>query len=98
MTKCYDIDPITELTQMERSEVLLALDTRAVRVLRDITLAEGLYGTVSEQAQAGWEALGDIVNAYLKVCGSRDFHEAWLDSHTANERARLVRAMELAGG
>lgn len=98
MTKTYDIDPITDLTQAERSEVLLALDTRAVRVLRDITLAEGLHGTMSEQVRAGWEALGDIVNAYLKVSGDPDFHEAWLDSYSVNERARLMRAWELAKG
>lgn len=96
MTKTHDNDTLTDLTQMERSEVLLALDTRATRVLRDITLAEGLHGTMSEQAQAGWEALGDLVNAYLKVSGDPDFHEAWLDSYSANERARLLRAQELA--
>lgn len=95
MTKCYDIHPLLTLTDMERSEILLALDSRAGDTLRSVTLAEGLHGVVSEQAQAAWEILGDVVNAYLKVCGDPDFHQAWLDSYSANNRARLVRAWEL---
>ena len=94
MTK-NDTAHTATLTGMERSEILLALDARAIDTLRSITLAEGLHGTASEQAQAGWGALGDIVNAYLKVCGDHDFHRAWLDSYSTNDRARLVRAQEL---
>lgn len=94
MTK-NDTAHTAPLTDMERSEVLLALDTRAGRVLRDITLAEGQYGADSEHARCGWETLGDVVNAYLKVCADSDFHQAWLDTYSANERARLVRAQIL---
>jgi hypothetical protein len=96
MTKTYDIDPITDLTGMERSEVLLGLDARAQSVLRSITLFEGQYGADSEHAYCAWETLGDIVNAYSKVAADRDFHEAWLTSFSANNEARLREAAKRA--
>lgn len=96
MTKCYDIDPITTMTAHERAEAQLGLDMRATRVLRDITMSEGLHGKESEQAQYAWQILGTIVNSYRKVCGDDSFWEAWLDSFSDNDRARLVHSRQFA--
>lgn len=93
MTKCYDIDPITELTATERSEIQVGLDGRATRMLRNLALATGRYDPDSDAVKAELRDLGVVVNAYRKVCGGGDAFEGWIGSFNERDGLRLRVAL-----
>lgn len=93
MTKS-DIDPITDLTSEERSEIQCGLDARATIVMRSMSVNAGQFGLTSEAVQTGERVLARISNAYRKVVGGDgDAFERWVDSFRQSDATRIREAL-----
>lgn len=79
MTKCYDVDPIDQLSPHEREMIICALQAQAKHDLKALTIRTHLWGEDSDVVTATRHYLTGTLGALKKVGpGAYDVWKRWL--------------------